>query len=272
MSLLSVLLNLFSGSSKESSNNKHSYQGESEPKMESGEKTISTRLNSVDHRRLRSQMLPKFNCKFWYASGKDEIYVYPFDDFGDSRLPIGIVPQRYNNLLLPFIHKEYEVSRYRANFSKDDEILNVQLSVSTAGENAAKEAENQKYREEKKELNQEAHANKMAKPFCIKEDLEQTIYITDKKPFRGKEELGEITLQFHEKEKYRDPKFQEVMIMENGKLLCSAYLSIRIIRTYYSGYDLVVKSKKLIREKSGQFVDIKLSLVIGLPARESRES
>jgi len=265
MNLLSVLLKLFTGSTNPTSKNRSTYQGDFEPRMEAGEKTIDIQLDSMDHRRLRSQFENNFRCRFWYASAKDEIYVYPLNDFGDSKLPVGIVPQRYNLLLLPFINNEYEVNKYRATFIKAEEVLNVYLIISTVAMEAAKNAEDQKNCEQDKKQKEEDHTKKMGKSFFIKGDLEQTIYITDKKPFKGKEELGELTLKFHEREKYLDPKFQEVMILENGKFLCIGHLSIRLLRTYFSGYDLVVKSGRIIKEKSGQFVNIRLILVIGLP-------
>ena len=118
--------------------------------------------------------------------------------------------------------------------------------------------------QESDERLQGEHEKKMNLDYKMKKDLQQFANLGKSDVLKGRRKLGTLTLEFHEKSKYLDRHFDEAQLLEDGNFLCKINLDNRIIRTFYSGHERVVKSCEIERDRSFGSTFTHLRPTIGL--------
>ncbi|MCK4500233.1 hypothetical protein KAU11_07035, partial [Candidatus Babeliales bacterium] len=162
----------------------------------------------------------------------------------------GIIPKKLNNTILPFLNKQNEYVYYKAYFNKSSELLTLELHRTTEKEVRMKKERNEKKAQESEEKLQAEYEKKLNRDYKLKKDLEEYVNLGTSDALKGKRKFGNLTLEFYEKSKYLNRRFNEAKLFENDKFLCKINLDIRIIRTFYSGHELTVKTCKIERERS----------------------
>ncbi len=232
--------------------------------LEIGNRTLSTKLNSVDRRRLRSPDRNEFRITLWHASQRGEIFVYASGDQSESAKPIGVIPRNLYRTVLPFIDREDEFVSYQGTFDRNSELLSLELRVTTKEAVEQERISNEKEAAQHDERLQGEHRKRLEKNYKLPKELEQSVNLGSSEILKGRRKIENLTLEFHDKEKYLDRHFSEARVLEDGKFICNISLDHRIIRTYYSDHPLQVKSTSIERDRSFGFTTTFLKLTIGL--------
>lgn len=241
MSFISKLFSIFSSS-------------ESEPlrtASEIGSKSLNISLNSLDGRRLRSQYKDDFRVTLWHASQRDEIFVYGTRDESQSTKPIGLIPRRFKNTLLPFLNRDDETVSYSARFNKSTRLLTVNLNY-RAMEEILEERKIQKIESEKSEIRLKSQREEqLERPYELKKELDQKLHLGSRTKLKGVRKLNSLTIGLLAQERNKsDRKLLAVNLYEEGDLIGEFNADFRIIRALYSGQQLYVTKYEIDRERS----------------------
>ena len=218
---------------------------------ETGNRVIVTFLNSLDGRRLRGQSGDNFRVTLWHASQRRQIFAYGIGDDTYSTLPIGIIPNKYYNIILPFLDYEDETVSYKAKFDKNNNQLTIELSYRALEDIQEERRKQQIESEESDRRLHSEHVAKLIRPYELKKDLKQRYYIGTSTKLKGIRKLGNLSIELLEKKDYMsDRKFNKVNFLEDGKILGTFNADLRVIRALFSGQKMVINSHEIERERS----------------------
>lgn len=216
-----------------------------------GNKSLNISLNSLDGRRLRSQYKDDFRATLWHATQRDEIFVYGSKDESQSTRPIGIIPRRFKNTVLPFLNKDDETVSYDARFNKSTRLLRITLNYRPL-EEILEERRIQKVESEKSEIKLKAQREEqLDRPYKLKKELDQKLHLGSNPRLKGVRKLNSLSIELLAKEKYKiDRKLRDVNLLEGGNLIGPFNADFRIIRALYSGQNLQITNYEIERERS----------------------
>lgn len=158
-------------------------------------------------------------------------------------------------MILPFIDDSNEYVSYKALFNKDTGILTLELNVQSIEEVESKNRQQELTEKERNDRLQAEHVKRIHRDYKLAADFELTYEITYVNHlFRRKRKVDNVYIQFYDKLKYLDRHFHTGKLFVDGKYLGEIEIDHRVIRTYFSGYELCVKSCSVSREGNWAYI------------------